>query len=85
MWVRPVVGIESDGQIVEHQLADVVGDAVDRVAIGQDLVVGDDDERLDAKLLQLDAIPQRAEVVADVQRSGRAIACQHAISFRMLR
>ena len=76
----PAIGVESGRQIVEDQLGDVLRDAVDRVAIGQHLVVGDDDERLEAELLQLHPVLERAEVVADVQRPGRAIARQHAVS-----
>ena len=35
------------------------------------------------KILQFDAIPEGAEIMPDMQRSGRAIACQDAIPFRM--
>jgi hypothetical protein len=49
-----------------------------RVAVGDGLVVGDQDEQLDAEPLQADAVLERAEVVADVERAGRPVAGQDA-------
>ena len=37
----------------------------------------------DAELLQLDAVLERSEVVTDVERPRRAVACQHAIAVRV--
>ena len=61
----------------------MIRNRLDRVAVGQHLVVGNDDERLDVQRLELDAVLQRAEVVADVERPGRPIAGQHAVALRV--
>jgi hypothetical protein len=44
------------------------------VAVRDDLVVGDDEEDLDARSLQAHAVDERAEIVAQVQRAGRTVA-----------
>ena len=47
-----------------------------RRAIGDGLVVGDEHEQFDAGRLQPDAVGQRAEEMADMQRPGRPVAGQ---------
>jgi hypothetical protein len=54
----------------------------DRVAVGQHLVVGDQHEDLRAQVLQPDPVPQRAEVVPQMQLPGRPVAGQDPESRR---
>ena len=68
-----------------RDVAHVAGDALDRVAIGEHLIVGDDHERFDAEVLQIDAVLERAEIVPDVQRSGGPVAGENSVARRVLR
>src|SRR3954453_22509364 len=54
------------------------GSRLRRGAVGEDLVVGDEHEQLDAQLLQAHPVLERAEQVPDVERAGRAVAGQDA-------
>ena len=68
------VGVDADGEVVRHEALDIAGQARGRIAVGDRLVVGDEDEELGALLLQRDPVLERAEVVAEVERAGGAVA-----------
>ena len=74
---RRLLGVEARGDVVEEQVAHVAGDVAGDLAVGDDLVVGDELPDLGAAVLEPEAVADRAEVVADVQRAGRAVAGQH--------
>ena len=78
-----LVRIDAGGHVVEHQVQHVVLDVLGGVAVGDHLVVGDDDVRVDAALLHGDTLTDRAEVVAEVQPAGRAVAGQHGEGRRL--
>ncbi len=80
-----LVRIDADREIIEDDLAQVLGDFVDGVVIREHLVVGDDHEQLDAEILELDPVSKGAEVVTNVQRPRRPIAREHAVTFRIVR
>jgi hypothetical protein len=54
------------------------------VPVGEHLVVRDEHHDLDAEILQPDPVEQGAEQVADVQRSGGAVAGEHPESARII-
>src|SRR5205814_9218729 len=55
-----------------------------RIPVGQYLVVGDQHQDLRAEILQPNPVPQRAEVVTQVQLPGRPVAGQDAERRRVL-
>ena len=71
--------IDAAGQVVDDHVAHVIGDVLGGVAVGDDLVVGDDDTRGDARVLQLDALADGAEVVTHVQSTRGAVAREHGV------
>ncbi len=74
-------GVDAAGEIVHDHVVYIVADMLGRVAVGDDLVVGNHDVRLDAEVLQAHALADRAEIVAEVQTSGRTVAREHGIAF----
>jgi len=60
------------GDLAEH----VSAQAARRVAVGDGLVVRDEDQHLDTEVLETDPVRERAEEVADVQRPRRSVAGQ---------
>ena len=78
-----LVRVDAGGHVVEHQVEHVVLDVLGGVAVGDHLVVGDDDVRVDAALLHGDTLTDRAEVVAEVQPAGRTVAGQHGEGRRL--
>ena len=72
-------GVDASGHVVDDHVVDVVLDVGRGVAVCDDLVVGDDDVGLDAAVLQLDAALEGAEVMADVQAAGGAVAREHDV------
>ena len=75
----PVLWVEPRGQVVEDRLVYVGADGVGGVAVGEHLVVGDDDERGRAQVLDAHAVGHGAEQVADVQGAGGPLAGEDAI------
>ncbi len=71
---RGAVRVGAGGEVVDHQALAVLGEPVGDVAVGDDLVVGDDHEQLRALALEADPVLQGAEVVAEMERAGRAVA-----------
>ncbi len=70
-------GIQADGQVVGHHLQYVVGHLGRVVAVvGERLQIGDHHE-LAVMVLGLDALAQGADVMADVQPAGGAVAGQY--------
>ena len=69
--------IDAAGQIIDDHVVHVVGDV--GVAVGDHLVVGDDDARANAQVLQRDALADGAEVVAHVQTARGAVAREHGV------
>ena len=72
-----LVGVQAAGQVVDDHVVDVVLDVVGAVAVGDDLVVGDEHVGLGAHVLQFNTALEGAEVVTQVQASGRAVAGEH--------
>ena len=71
--------VDAGGHVVHHHVVDVVLDVLGRVAVGDDLVVGDEDHAIHAGILHGDAVLDAAEVVPQVQTARRAVAREHAI------
>ena len=80
---RRPVGVDADGEVVGHERVDVLGQRRRAVAVDDGLEIGDEDHEVRAVVLQPHAVLQRAEVVAQVQRAGRAVAGQDATGFGM--
>ena len=70
--------VDSHGEVVGNERADAFPDGADAVSVGDHLVVGDDEPRLDSRVLKAHAVMQRAEIMADVKMAGRPVARQHA-------
>ena len=71
--------VDAAGEVVDDHVEHVVLDVLGRVAVGDHLVVCDDDVRADAHFLQAHAVYERSEVVAEVQTAGRAVAGEHGV------
>jgi hypothetical protein len=77
-----LLGIDTDGQMIEHQVADVLRDLGDIVAGrlgGEHMQVGDDKKTLIA-FLEGHAIGKRADIVAKMELAGGAVAGEDARS-----
>ncbi len=72
--------VQADREVVGEQGVDALGDAGDLVAVGDDLVIGDEDEGVDPLILQRDPVAQAAEVVAQVQVTGGPVAGEHPVA-----
>ena len=79
-----LVRVDAGGHVVEHQVEHIVLDVLGGVAVGDHLVVGDDDVRVHATVLHGHALADGAEVVAEVQTAGRTVAGEHGELLRML-
>ena len=80
-----LVGVQAAGQVVDDHVVDVVLDVVGAVAVGDDLVVGDEHVGVHAHVLQLDTALEGTEVVAQVQAAGGAVAGEHGVLLGVLR
>ena len=76
--------VDAGGHVVENQVEHVVLDVLGGVAVGDHLVVGDDDIGVHALVLHLHAAAKRAEVMAHVQAACRSVAGQHSELARIL-
>ena len=72
-----LVGVDAAGKVVHDHVVHVVLDVLGGVAVGDDLVVGDEHVGLGAHVLQLHAALEGAKVVAQVQASGGAVTGKH--------
>ena len=79
-----LVRVDAGGHIVKHQVEHVVLDVLGGVAIGDHLIIGNDDIRVHAQVLHGDTLADRAEIMAQVQASGRAVAGEHRELARVL-
>ena len=79
-----LVGIDTAGKVVHDHVVHVVLDVLGGVAVGDDLVVGDEHVGLGAHVLQLHAALESAKVVTQVQASGGAVAGKHGELFGRL-
>ena len=80
---RGLGGVNAARQIVQRHLHDVVPHLLGMVkVVGEGLCIGDHEEQLlkPAAVLQHHAVTQRTDVVADVEASGRAVACEDDLS-----
>ena len=77
------LGVYAACQVVHDHVVDVVLDMLGGVAVGDDLVVGDEDIRANAHVLQLHAPLQRAEVMAQVKPARGAVTREHRVFLGM--
>ena len=70
-------GVDAGGHVVDHEVEHIVVDVLGRVAVGDHLIVGDDDVRVDTAVLHRHTLFDRAEEVAQMQAAGRAVAGEH--------
>ena len=77
---RRLGGVDAHREIVQSDL-EHISSHISRPTrvVGECLQVGDEN-RLLMDVLQRDAVPQRARVVAEVQRTGRSIAGEHDLA-----
>ena len=75
---RGALRVNARGQVVGDEAEDALTDRTYAVAVGDHLVVGDQNPGLNAAVLQEHAVTQRAEVVAQVQVAGRAVTREDA-------
>ena len=80
---RRAVRVHAHGQGVGHQRQDALADGAHAVAVGDDLVVGDENPGVDAAVL--DRLPRvhGAEVVTQVHIARGAHAGEHAVAVRV--
>ncbi|GAA4998961.1 hypothetical protein GCM10025734_33120 [Kitasatospora paranensis] len=76
-------GFDPGRQVVEDEVLGVLDGARRDVAVGQDLVVGDHQQEFHTQVLEVDAVLQGAEVVAQVEGPGRAVAGEDAVLSRV--
>ena len=81
---RGALGVDARGQVVGDEAEDALTDRAHAVAVGDHLVVGDQNPGLDPAVLQQHAVTQRTEVVAQVQVPGRAVTREDAETRRVL-
>ena len=74
-----LLGVDAAGQVVHHHVVHIVLDVLGGIAIGDHLVVGDDDACGYAHVLQRDAFADGAEVVAHVQTARGTVAREHGV------
>ena len=72
-----LVGVDAAGKVVHDHVVHVVLDVLGGVAVGDDLVVGDEHVGLGTHVLQFNTALEGAEVMTQVQASGRAVAGEH--------
>ena len=76
--------VDSRSQIIEKKIDDIILNVIRRVAVGYNLIIGDDDISVYAALLHCDPLFNRAEIMSQMQPAGRAIAGEHREFFRVL-
>ena len=76
--------VDTGGHIVDHEVEHIVIDMLGRVTVGDHLIVGDDDVRVDAAVLHGHTLFDRTEEVAQMQAAGRAVAGEHGECARVL-
>ena len=74
-----LVRVDAAGQVVHDHVVHIVLDVLRGVAVGDNLVVRNDDIGLDTQVLQTDALDERAEIVPQVQATRRTVAGQHRV------
>lgn len=71
--------VDAAGQIIDDNVVDVVGDVIRRIAVGDHLIVGDDDVRVYATVLKIDAPLKRTEVMTQVQPTRGTVSREHTV------
>ena len=79
------LGVDAGGQVVHDHVVHVVLDVLGGVAVGDDLVVGDEHVALDAQVLVFHAVLDAAEVMPQVQAARGAVAREHRVLLGMQR
>ena len=74
-----LVRIEAARQVIHDHVVHVVLNMLSGIAVGNNLVVGNEHVGAAAFFLQLDAAFQRAEIVAQMQTARGAIAREHGV------
>jgi 5,10-methenyltetrahydromethanopterin hydrogenase len=69
----------SGSEIVHHCAVHAVFDVTHGVLVGDDLVISQDDERLDAELMQAHLYGDRPEVMPQMRCAGGAVTRQDSI------
>ena len=69
--------VDARGQIVEHEVQHIVLDMLGGVAVGDHLIVGDDDVGVHTLVLHGHALADRAEIMAQMQPPRRPVAGEH--------
>src|SRR6266513_369944 len=81
--VVDLLRIDADREVVDDVVADVLLDLAQAIETGREhVVVGDEQERV-VGVLQLHTVGERADIVPDVELSGRAIAREDALPRRL--
>ena len=76
--------VDTHGQIIGNEAQDALAQRANSVAVSDDLIIGHQNPRFNAAVLQFHAVLQRAEIVPQVQLSGRPVAGEDAESRRIL-
>ena len=71
--------VDAAGKVVDDDVVDVVGDVCRGITVGNDLVVGDDDVRAYAAVLQVDTPLECSEVVPEMQPARGPVTREHAV------
>ena len=81
---RGALGVDARGQVVGDEAEDTLTDRTHAIAVGDHLVVGDQNPGLNPAVLQEHAVTQRAEVVAQVQVARRTVTREDTETRRVL-
>ena len=76
-------GVKARSKIIDDHICHVILNVCRGVAVGNYLVVGDNDIRCNALVLQTNALFDGAEVMAHVQTPRRTIAREHRVLLGM--
>ena len=74
-----LAGVDAGRQVVQDEVEDVVLHVLGGIAVGDDLIVGDDDIGMDPSVLHLDALADGAEIVAQVETPRGPVSGQHRV------
>ena len=81
---RGALRINPGGEVVRHEAQDALSNRPHAVAVGNDLVVGDQHPGVDPAILQEHPVAQGAKVVTQVEVPRRAVTREDAETRRIL-
>ena len=78
-----LLGIDAARKVVDNHVAHIVLNVFRGIAVGDYLIIGNNNARGNALVLQSHTFLNRAEIMAQVQATGRTIAREHTVLARV--